>query len=713
MIMTTFNRFLGPLSICFILSTTALQAQYFEKTYDGNVGFSLTKEGNNLRVETCEDSNRVDWVVNQQGNVLRKERFANGSCRTLYTNAPKYPLADGNYLLLTDTTIRKFRPDGTEISVRRIQAGRYLNTFKVLGDGTVYVAAQNENTARTVVLVSLIKFDSAGNEVLRRLNVDSLPYSASLDMLANERYILLHQTSFIDYYTKYFKLFDGNGNLLWTRPLAFERVRSMRFNAQETKIQYTGATLVQGTLLPNSLNVINISDGKGDRRIFSDSSNLLYRAARINGNNIFYDNDDNVIIAASGSLPCFGNRGCPGSDERRYISLRKITKKGETVFFKHFYPEKNIITQAVLTLDDGSIVVTGSKDGKTWLLKLNCVGEGLPNLPVHLFSVQKSVAPSPLNGWITQLTVNGATKLSGDSFSQYQNYSAFTPALTTLQRGQNYPLSINTKIDTTQRFDSLFARIWLDINRDGRFSSTESYDLTRQDSVFSTILTIPTNAPQGMIAIRVRLRFGQPPTSPTDLELKAETEDHYLTIEGIPTPCDRDTQAPILQCPTNIIVNDSTTRVVLPKPTIQDNCADVSTIALVSIPTTNSTFPVGTTAVIYTATDRFCNETTCTFSVTVNKTTSVVETDGLFHALRLFPNPTEGSLFLEFERVVDTSVRFGFYTIHGKRIQSESRVVQKGKNTLLFNLLGLPQGVYFIQMGAGTGHGRAMRFVKM
>ena len=113
------------------------------------------------------------------------------------TNGPKYLLADGNYLLLTDTTIRKFRPDGTEISVRRIQVGRYLNTFKVLGDGTVYVAAQNENTARTGSLVSLIKFDASGNEVLRRLNVDSLPYSAFLDMVANERYILLRQTSYL------------------------------------------------------------------------------------------------------------------------------------------------------------------------------------------------------------------------------------------------------------------------------------------------------------------------------------------------------------------------------------------------------------------------------------------------------------------------------------------------------------------------------------
>ena len=216
-----------------------------------------------------------------------------------------------------------------------------------------------------------------------------------------------------------------------------------------------------------------------------------------------------------------------------------------------------------------------------------------------------------------------------------------------------------------------------------------------------------------MMAIRVRLRFGQPPTSPTDLELKAETEDHYLTLDGTPTPCDRDTQAPILQCPTNIIVNDSTTRVVLPKPTIQDNCADVSTIALVSIPTTNSIFPVGATAVVYTATDRFCNKTACTFNVIVNKTTNVIETDGLFNLIHVFPNPTEGSLFLEFESVADTPVRFDFYTIHGKRIQSESRAVQKGTNTLLFNVLGLPQGVYFIRTDVGTGHRTPIRFVKM
>ncbi|MEK7675575.1 MAG: HYR domain-containing protein [Verrucomicrobiota bacterium] len=95
---------------------------------------------------------------------------------------------------------------------------------------------------------------------------------------------------------------------------------------------------------------------------------------------------------------------------------------------------------------------------------------------------------------------------------------------------------------------------------------------------------------------------------------------------GLKTSCSftvtvLDTEKPVVNCPANIVAsNDPGTcsrANVLFTATASDNCPGV-TIAYSIAP--GSTFPVGTTPVTVTATDASGNQTTCTFTVTINLT---------------------------------------------------------------------------------------------
>lgn len=90
-----------------------------------------------------------------------------------------------------------------------------------------------------------------------------------------------------------------------------------------------------------------------------------------------------------------------------------------------------------------------------------------------------------------------------------------------------------------------------------------------------------------------------------------------------------DTISPVFSgCPSNITVSNDgpncSNTVTWTPPTVTDNCGTTASISLTSTHTPGSTFPVGTTTVTYSATDSSGNVKTCSFTVTVNDTTSPV-----------------------------------------------------------------------------------------
>jgi hypothetical protein len=91
-----------------------------------------------------------------------------------------------------------------------------------------------------------------------------------------------------------------------------------------------------------------------------------------------------------------------------------------------------------------------------------------------------------------------------------------------------------------------------------------------------------------------------------------------FTITVLPAnPCLTDTTRPIINCPTNIVINTSDTCAIATwaDPIATDNC---------SLPTVIGThqsgrcFPLGSTTVVYTATDSMNNFANCAFVITVN-----------------------------------------------------------------------------------------------
>ncbi len=86
-----------------------------------------------------------------------------------------------------------------------------------------------------------------------------------------------------------------------------------------------------------------------------------------------------------------------------------------------------------------------------------------------------------------------------------------------------------------------------------------------------------------------------------------------------------DLTVPTMTCPDDIFSNFCLFPVNYPAPTATDNCGDV-TIELVEGLEPGSIFPLGTTAVIYSATDASGNQSDCTFNITV-LTDMVAETE--------------------------------------------------------------------------------------
>jgi Secretion system C-terminal sorting domain len=112
--------------------------------------------------------------------------------------------------------------------------------------------------------------------------------------------------------------------------------------------------------------------------------------------------------------------------------------------------------------------------------------------------------------------------------------------------------------------------------------------------------------------------------------------------------------------------------------------------------------------VVYTATDRSCVATSCSFNVSVQPLTNAVEEKTAF-SIRLFPNPTEGSLFLELESTTFENILFICTNTIGQVLFSEKRKLVTGLNQLNFNVSGLPKGVYFIEIRGN----KPVKFVKM
>lgn len=175
----------------------------------------------------------------------------------------------------------------------------------------------------------------------------------------------------------------------------------------------------------------------------------------------------------------------------------------------------------------------------------------------------------------------------------------------------------------------------------------------------------------------------------------------------------RDTISPILVCPTNITVsvNPATCmqNVNYLQPTASDNCS----IAAVVINNTNylpgSNFPLGTSNVVWTATDQSGNTTSCSFNVVVNGTcngSADLSTSIFVPALSLFntgqnrdyivnmsnvtSNPTSGTI--QFFIPFSSGYTFSF---NGSQTSANTLFGPQAVNNADWTLVPLSTGILF------------------
>jgi hypothetical protein len=174
-----------------------------------------------------------------------------------------------------------------------------------------------------------------------------------------------------------------------------------------------------------------------------------------------------------------------------------------------------------------------------------------------------------------------------------------------------------------------------------------------------------------------------------------------------------------LNCPrdTTVCTSGSATCAVYAwPPTLpQDNCGIASTQISHRY---RECFEVGkTTIVTLSIRDLSNNFTVCSFKVTAvnrpNCTTKVSEHDNRFSKIQLKPNPTEKTLFVEFDSQINGSVQFSFYDAIGRAVSTEQRLVKIGSNVLEFSVHDFAAGLYWLMPTIEGKTLGTLRFVKL
>jgi len=131
---------------------------------------------------------------------------------------------------------------------------------------------------------------------------------------------------------------------------------------------------------------------------------------------------------------------------------------------------------------------------------------------------------------ITAVNFNTISQTSASNVA-YTDYTA--TAATTLQLGENYPLTINVN---TNGNSTVFTRAWIDWDRSGTFDSGELYETGLATNVASGLtslspltITVPTDAFLGTVRMRISAKLSSSPTS-CEAITSGEVEDYTINI---------------------------------------------------------------------------------------------------------------------------------------------------------------------------------------
>jgi hypothetical protein len=237
-----------------------------------------------------------------------------------------------------------------------------------------------------------------------------------------------------------------------------------------------------------------------------------------------------------------------------------------------------------------------------------------------------STSQAPWNEWIKEVRlgtfVNASDKIRTDRYAV--GYSDFTDKLISVNKGQNYPLSISNGLSWSGAQVNLFYRVWIDYNKNNIFEDTEKvFESTAVSLPANGSILIPTTATVGSTRMRVSMKKDAYSTA-CETFVAGEVEDYTVQIEDTTTnPCVNDVIPPVFSnCPANISLTTTGTTAIATwtAPTATDNCTVTPSVS--STYNAGFAFPIGTTTVTYTAKDALNNATICSFTVTVTQQTT-------------------------------------------------------------------------------------------
>ena len=287
----------------------------------------------------------------------------------------------------------------------------------------------------------------------------------------------------------------------------------------------------------------------------------------------------------------------------------------------------NATTGSLTGLQAGVYTVTvtdknACKGSASSILTENCGGNG----------TYCASAGSPWNEWLARVQFNtldnASEKTRPDRY--LAGYSDWSDKATTVAQGASYPLSITPGLSWSGLITNLYFRAWIDFNKNGLFEDNEKvFEKNATSLAVSGSVSIPSTALLGATRMRISMKKDSFSTACESFSA-GEVEDYGIVITGTNSdPCATDITKPVLSsCPSNMGLTTTTTcaSATWIAPTATDNCTTVPSVT--SNFASGFCFPIGTTNVVYTATDAKNNSATCSFSITVSGnlcTTDVVK----------------------------------------------------------------------------------------
>ncbi len=256
--------------------------------------------------------------------------------------------------------------------------------------------------------------------------------------------------------------------------------------------------------------------------------------------------------------------------------------------------------------------IKGCKGSVSTILTENCGNNG---------NYCTSASGAPWSEWIARVQLNTLDNASEKSRpDRYAvGYSDWKDKATTLAQNGNYPLSITPGLSWSGAQSNLYFRVWIDVNKNGIFEDSEKvFERNATSQAVTATISISATALLGTTTMRVSMKKDAYPTA-CEAFPAGEVEDYSVIISsGGPDPCLTDVTPPVLTaCPPNISLTTLTTCAVSTwtAPTATDNCT--ATPSVTSTKNSGFCFPIGSTSVIYSATDARNNASTCSFNVVV------------------------------------------------------------------------------------------------